>query len=121
VIRYDDVLPLLLEACPSYAPSDEASRHDDRNGHYVNVWFFVSHLIRLLGEGRTEQFPLVFEVVDRVLGEGDHEARGLISNGFLRDLTSPEAFVGAPTGPRDFVLWLGPRALSDHNVQKIIQ
>jgi hypothetical protein len=74
VIGYDDVLPLLLEACPTYAAS-----------------------------------------------EGDHEARGLISNGFLRDLTSPEAFAVAPTGPEDFVPWLGPRALSDHNVQKIFE
>jgi hypothetical protein len=121
VIRYDDVLPLLIEACPGYGLSEEASRHDDRNGHYVNIWFFVNHLIRLLMEGRAEHFPLVFEVVDRVLAEGDHEARGLISNGFLRDLTAPEAFAVAPVRPRDFVAWLGPRALADHNVQEIIE
>jgi hypothetical protein len=117
VIQYDDVLPLLHEACPTYGLSEEASRHDDRNGHYVNIWFFVSHLVRLLGEGRTEDFPTVFEVVDRVLAEGDHEARGLISNGFLLDLTSPEVFAVAAIAPEDFVLWLGPRARSDHNVQ----
>jgi hypothetical protein len=57
VIGYDDVLPLFFGACPSFAVSGDAASHDDRDGHFVHVARFVSHLIRLLEEGCADAFP----------------------------------------------------------------
>jgi hypothetical protein len=120
VIGYDDVLPLLSGACASYADSDEAARHDDRNGHYVNIGLFVSHLIRLLEDGNVDHFAEVFDVAERLLSEGDEEARRLLSDGFLHDLTSSELFVASPVEPRDFLPWLGRQTRRDQHVQRLV-
>lgn len=106
MIRYDDVLPLLLGACPTFAVSHEAAAHDDGDGHFVHIARFASHLIRLLAEGHIDQFPAMFHAAQRVLLAGDEAARSLICEGFVRDLTSFELFLGTPLELTDFHPWL---------------
>jgi hypothetical protein len=120
VIRYDDVIPLLLGACPSYADSAEAASHDERNGHYVGMEYFVTHLIRLLDEGDTDAFPEVFAMVEMVLLEGDGPARGLITYGFLQDLRSPNLFYQTSVEPNDFLPWIEFRARRERNVRRLL-
>ena len=120
LIPYDDVLPLFAAACPSYPTSPEAARFDDADGHFVHMAVFVEHLIRLLDAGLTEHFPEVFAVAERVLVEGDDEARSLVTAGFLRDLTSIDLYGATPTGPSDFVPWFGPEARRDPHVKPLL-
>ena len=120
VIRYDDVMSLLFGACPSYAVSDEAASHDNRNGHYILMEYFVTHLIRLLEVGHTDSFPAVFGVAERVLLEGDGQARGLVTYGFLEDLTSAELFYTPSAKPSDFLPWFGSQACRDHHVRRLM-
>jgi hypothetical protein len=52
-------------------------------------------------------FPAVFDVAKRVLSECDEEARSLVCDGFVGDLTSTEMFVATSVTPTDFLPWLG--------------
>ena len=120
MIRYDEVFPLLLGACPSYAGSPEAASFDHWDGHYVHMRFFVAHLVHLLAVGDTEHFPDVFGVAERVLTEGDDETRSLMTAGFLRDLTSLDLYGETSPAPSDLVPWLGPEERRDPDVRLLL-
>lgn len=87
VVGYLDVFPFLMAACPTFPGSPEAERADPNDGEFLVVGHFVAHLIRLLDEGTTDCFQAIFGVVEWVLTYGDQEARNLISDGFLDDLS----------------------------------
>lgn len=120
MIGYDDVLPLFSAACPSYEASPEAAKFDERDGPYVDLGCFVTHLVRLLDEGKTACMPAVFAVVEQVLVEGDEEARHLVTGGFLSDLGSPTSYEGSSVQPRDFAPWFGPQARCDRHVRFLL-
>ena len=65
-IDYLDVLPLLRGAIATFAGSVESAAVDPGNGEYVNITYLVRHLIGRLAAGRTEDFPAVFAVIERV-------------------------------------------------------
>ena len=110
MITYLEVYPLLVAACPSYAGSKPAAVAEEGDGEYIRVGQLVRHLIQLLDDDDTRSFTAVFGVVDWVLTEGDAEARSLINNGFLDDLTNPEMYGDTTRRPGDFVPWLTPEA-----------
>jgi hypothetical protein len=110
MIRYLDVVPMLRAASPSFDHSaDAAAAHPD-DGEFVTVGAFVEHLIGLAIDGSTDSFPAVFDVIERVLADGDLEARNLVVGGLLDDLTNPDLFRRYALQPRDFAAWLGRRA-----------
>ena len=110
IIRYEQVLPLLVAACPSFEASDEARHVSEPDGDFLAVSHFVAHLIARLGRNEPGAFRAVFAVVELVLAEGDDEARSLIQAGFLHELTRLDWYRGSGLTPRDFLPWLGPRA-----------
>jgi hypothetical protein len=118
MIGYDDVLPLLSAACPTYPQSPEAAAVEVENGHYVNIGHFVAHLLRLSEHGETESFPQVFAMIEWILHDGDEHAWGLVTNGFLEDLAGDGM---SETHRRATVArfrpWLGPRARANHRIR----
>lgn len=119
MITYDEVYPLMVAACPSYAGSKPAVWADENDGEFLRIGQLVRHLIVLLEDADFESFTAVFGVVEWVLAEGDAEAKSLINNGFLDDLTSPEMYAHSTCRPADFLPWLGPEAGQHPSVQRL--
>jgi hypothetical protein len=93
VITNAEVMPLLLEACPSFGvewPSIEAANRNEgspagRLG-YLDAGDFIRHLVRLRLSGQTEDFPAVFAVIERMGLEGDPYVRELAVIGYLEGM-----------------------------------
>ena len=120
MIAYDDVVPLLVAACPSYEGSPERAAVDDANGEYIRVTGFVRHLIRLLDESGCDCFANVFGVVEWVLADDESAAVDLIQAGFFEDLADNRLYEKTRVRPLDFSPWLGPRARRDPIIQAIV-
>jgi hypothetical protein len=117
----DDVVPLLLQACPSFA--EPWSRSLWRNLatdppgarlHYADASDFVRHIVGLLVKGETAELPSVFAVIERLLIDGDADARELAQIGYLEDFqiiggntagVSPERDVRPLLGGRSEAAW----------------
>lgn len=111
-ITAETMFPLLLEACPDFAPAWEAHRTEwpDEPMLYLATGALAHHLIGLLERGETACFPAVFAVVERWLVEGNDYVREVASVGFLEDLSNTGLYA---TGERRaFVPLLPPESLS---------
>ena len=92
MITVDDVIPLLLDACPSFRaewPRIEQENRDEEGGgrlHYIDAGDFVRHLVQLRLAGRTEEFPAVFAVLSRLVAEGDDYVSELGVIGYLEGM-----------------------------------
>jgi hypothetical protein len=106
---YYEVLTLLTAACPTFADSRAESEGSADDGEFVEVGRFAAHLIDLLAQRQTECFDAVFAVIERVLRDGDPDARSLVSAGLLDDLTNRD-FYPDTADPADFVPWFGEEA-----------
>jgi hypothetical protein len=96
VISRDQVMPLLMEACPSYRlPVEDQELLD------VMLSDFARHLLHLQQQSRTEEFPVVAHAIERLHIEGDHYVREAATIGLLEGIqnvwgneaTDPELFV----------------------------
>jgi hypothetical protein len=88
MITQDQVLPLLLEACLASREALEADRvlWGGYIGPFVDMTAFVRFLVDCFERGETDCFPAAFATIERVLAEGDMEARNLAVVGFIEDL-----------------------------------
>ena len=111
IIAKAQVVPLLLEASPSARPAWEqhlASWHGEQAGDVNDVAVFAHHIVDCYAEGATAEYGELFATVERILSEGDDEARSLAAFGLLEDvqtIASHQSF-----GPDAFVSWLGPKS-----------
>lgn len=110
-ITKDDVLPLLFEACPSFLEGrwqeNQTAFNDDRELLYLDIAGFARYLADLLAEGKTEEFPAIFAVIERLHTEGDHYVQELATVGFLEDFENwamradmPESACSQHFGPQ---------------------
>lgn len=86
VITKEQVMPLLLEACPSFEKKwDEhlAYYDGDEDLVYVHLGEFARHLIELKRAGRTDEFPAVFDVIETLHLSGDDYVREAATVGML--------------------------------------
>lgn len=109
MIVKEQVMPLLLTACPSFtdrwnnyqnsfkAPLDEPLL-------YIDLEEFASHLIELLGKERVEEFADVFDVVERLHLEGEPFVKEAATMGLLESLQN------RAVEPAAFVKYLGPES-----------
>jgi hypothetical protein len=105
-----DVMRLLLEAAPGFR--DQWRSHlakCKQRGVFTDTGEFACYLLRMLEANLTTEFPAVFEVIERVIAEGDAEARMAATAGVLETVQTIAS--GRPFGPEPFVRWLGPRSL----------
>ena len=89
----DQVMPLLLLACPSFTPAwdtiaDENLDPESPAGRlgYLDASEFVRHLVRLQLAGTVSEFPGVFEAIERMIIEGDPYVENLAVVGYLEGL-----------------------------------
>jgi len=114
MITLDEVMPLLLEACPAFVPELEAyySRHDivpgSRPFYYIEAGRLASWLFALMESNQIECFPIVFGVIERLFAEGNDQVQMLAALGILEGLQNRAGYAHGPLGHTVFLPWLGP-------------
>src|SRR5882724_6209517 len=88
MIRREQVMPLLLNACPSFSKRWEGHRaiYEDEELLYVDLGEFAHHLVELLKSNCTEEFAAVFEIIERMHLEGDHYVKEAATIGMLEGI-----------------------------------
>ncbi|GAA4669464.1 DUF7674 family protein [Nocardioides nanhaiensis] len=93
MITRDDVVPLLLAACPSFAAVWADLEHDplvvEDDGtrlHYADAGRVADHLVGRFVAGDRVEVAAALAVVERMHLEGDAYVRELATIGYLEDL-----------------------------------
>lgn len=115
VITPDQIVPLLLQAAPSFAEpwqAAEADGVDELSGarmHYTDAGAFCDHLMTLIGEERFDEVPAIFAVIEALHTDGDDAVRELATVGYLEGIQN--AALNAGVDPKAFEPFLGPESL----------
>jgi hypothetical protein len=86
MITQDEVIPLLLAACPGFEPAWREHLEwwgDRERGIYNDTAAFATYIIDSYGSGHTAEFDLAFAALERILAQGDENARAAASIGAL--------------------------------------
>ena len=87
MITKQQVVPMLLQACPSFQPIWEEYLYDDGEEIlYVALSDFARHLLNLFRTGKTETFSSVAQVIERLHVEGDLYVREAATIGLLEGI-----------------------------------
>ena len=110
VLGKDEMMGLLLDACPSFTPQwqaflDEWQDNTDDLPLYLALTDFARHLVGMLDRDETANFPAVFAVVERLHLEGDSYVRTAATVGLLEDLQNRHFHIR--TQPDQFRPFLG--------------
>lgn len=111
MIARDEVMPVLLEACPSYGARWSSYRADSDFQDdllYIHLGDFACHVVDLLGRGELTEISAISAAVERLHTDGDPYVREAATIGLLEGIQN----VG---GNRDVVVdafrnALGPEA-----------
>ena len=94
MIEHEQVMPLILEACPSFKEAWDGS--DSQERLYVVVGDLANHLLELYRDQRIDEFGPLCEVIERLNTEGSSFVKELVAIGFLEGVqnvwTDPEEF-----------------------------
>ncbi len=89
-IKSNQVIELLLEACPSFkdawATIEHENIYDNDRLHYMDASDFLRHLATLQLAGTTDEFPAIFDLIERLVVEGDRYVSNLAVIGYLEGL-----------------------------------
>ena len=106
MITRDQMMPLLIEACPSFrGPGEEFLAYWADETEYLALAELASHLIDLLERHNTESVAGIFDVVERLHLDGDSYVREAATVGLLEDLQNLNLYKTAK--PKQFEPFLG--------------
>jgi hypothetical protein len=110
VIRRDEALVLLRDACPSFRAFDVPSFPEDPHGFgdMAELSALARHLVDLAEDGDAEEFPAVFAVVERLLCDGDADTEGYVRTHLLEDIQNITSHRDVHVAPDAFRGLLGP-------------
>lgn len=115
MLRRDQALDLLIEACPSFLAADDLhafNRTFEEHGEpdlFIRVVAFSQHLVTLVEAGESAEWPAVATAVDQVLVEGDPEAVELIELGLIENLQNIVSHHDVTATGECIQSFLGPR------------
>jgi hypothetical protein len=106
------MMSVLVAACPSFAPQWQEFQDEWRNEEgdpplYSALSEFAIHLINMLECSNTQNFPVIFETIERLHVEGEHYVREAATVGLLEDLQNFNLHKNG-TDPEQFYQYLGP-------------
>jgi hypothetical protein len=109
MITKSQVIPMLLQASPGFQPAWQEHVtywNGQESGCFNDAAEFARLLVVSFERGDTSEFPAVFATIERILNEGDSQARDVAAIGILEDLQT----IGSnhSCGADVFVKWLGP-------------
>ncbi len=102
----------LLAACPSFEPAwrafvEEAGRYPNEQPLYhVAAEEFARHLVVRLHEGSNDELAVTFQVVERLISEGESYVREAMVTGLLEGIQNIAGDMGVD--PDRFKEWLLP-------------
>jgi hypothetical protein len=108
-ITKHEVMPILLEACPSFREPWQAyltSAIYEAGLLYVDLGEFACHLVELLREGALQEFPAVFNAVESLHVDGDAFVKEAATIGLLEGIQNVAGNTGVD--PAAFVPFLRP-------------
>jgi len=85
-----------------------ASLNADDSHRFLDMAVFAEHIVDNYANGATAECGPLFEAVERILEEGDQQARELAVTGVLEDIQTISTH--HPFGPAVFEVWLGPKS-----------
>ena len=84
-----DIVPLLLRACPSAKVAWDAHVvwwGGEPAGSYNDTAVFVEHIVKSYRDGCVSEFPAFFDLVERVIAEGDSLTLPIATIGMIETL-----------------------------------
>ena len=111
MIAKEQVMPLLLEACPSFSERWKMHAADaayEEGLLYVDLGEFAHHLVELVRAGATSEFAAVFDVLERLHIDGDSYVTEAATIGLLEGLQNVAENTGVD--PQRFGPWLKPES-----------
>ena len=111
MITKSQVMPLLVQACPSYADRFRrylADNYDDGEERllYCELGDFAHYLCDLLERGTDSEFIAVFEVIESLHLDGDDFVKEAATIGMLEGLQNVSGWRDS-IGPESFEKYLG--------------
>ena len=106
MIEQEQVIPLILEACPSFRETWDQS--DDQELLYVIMGELAHHLLSLYCDTRTDEFGPLCEVIERLHTDGNGFVRELATIGFLESVQN--VWSHSDTDSEDFYRFLLPES-----------
>jgi len=107
MITVSEVMPLLLGNCPGFRPTWEehvAWWKGQERGDYNDAAEFARYLVESYERGETTEFPAAFTMLEKILNEGDEDARGLATVGIIEGI---QTVASHSCGAQVFIAWLG--------------
>ena len=128
-IQQDQVMPLLLQACPSFTEACEEHRRywdNDERLLYVDLGELARHVVQFTHRDAVGELAAVFEVVDRLILEGDDFVQTAIIVGLLEDIQTLAGHAGVDLNafesymkPETAYWWQRTRDFWDRNIPYI--
>jgi hypothetical protein len=117
VIGPDDVMPLLLDAVPSFARKwseieDDPMFLDEETGtrlHYLDVAWFAPHVVELQRSGAASELSSLFKAIELLHTDGDKYVKELATIGYLEGIQIACSHT-ADVRQEEFEPYLGPRS-----------
>jgi hypothetical protein len=106
MIKQEQVIPLILEACPSFQGTWD--KLDNQDLLYVVMSDLARHLLLLYRDKRTEEFGPLCKVIECLHTNGDGFVRELVTIGFLEGIQNSWSNNG--TDPEGFCKFLLPES-----------
>ena len=109
MIPKKEIMPMFLAACPGFESTWQEHKRwwkAEEAGEFNDIAEFARYLVESYESGRTSEFPTAFAILERVLNEGDEEARALGEIGLIEDLQTISSH--RPWNSDVFKAWLGP-------------
>jgi hypothetical protein len=111
MIRKDEMIPILLGACPGFQPRWEehvAGWNGEPAGLYNDIGEFVAYLLDAYEQGQIDCVRAAFDTLERFLTEGDAETKERAVIGFIEDVQNASSW--RPFGAKAFLPFLGPHS-----------
>ena len=112
MVTRDEVMPMLLAACPSFEAPWRKYVDDptyEAGLLYIDLGEFAHHLVRLQKAGETAEFEAVFRVVEVLHTDGDAHVREAATIGLLEGIQNLAG--NDNLDPESFCFYLRPESL----------
>ena len=112
MIKKEQVILLLLEACPSFTQKwkEHSADWEEENLLYIDLAEFNRHLIELHKSKKNDEFPAIFDVVEKLHTEGDDYVREAAAIGLLEGIQNLASHSENGVNAEEFVQYLKPES-----------
>src|SRR5882724_5766857 len=89
VIHKDQIVPTLLEACPSFGPAWTENLKEwggESCGLYIDLGEFAHYIVKAYENGQWHDVTAAFDALEKLLVEGDSETQDYAALGIIETL-----------------------------------